>query len=196
MTNTKSNLVNSLLVVCLVACSAPESKPRQIAAMPAPVQQEARAATLVAPPPAIVEPGRFRVLHGPTSCRMSGGVLPMVYVQQKAPRAGEQLRILWVSRACEPRPDEPAILFFSLRPATPVDLTSFGHTDCWLLVNLDHALVPANGTAFFKPAPGEYELHWDVPSDFKGITFYAQMAFVTNETKSGWTLSPGLEILF
>lgn len=192
---------NTLLFLLLAACTA--SPPDPLAKLPMPVKAEAimepttgqtmmRAMVSLAAPDQ-QKRGLIRLLYPPTTCRMQGGVLPYVYPDWSEPRAGNRLRIRWVSRAMRPYANEQAILAVSLRPATPVNLTQFGHTDCWLMVNLDYLLTPDNEGILRKPEPGVIELDWVLPHEFIGLTWYAQMLLATPETTSGWAVSPGIE---
>lgn len=144
--------------------------------------------------------GLVRMMPQRSSCRSRDGVLPYAYYRGGEPRVGKMLAIDWVSRACEPFPAEPMALLISLAPASPLDLSLFGHQGCWLLCGLtrpgtDFMVTPGPGSILTTDKPGRMSLRWTPGHEWTGATIYTQAIVMTQAGYNGWLVSPGLEII-
>lgn len=189
-----------LLLTLLCACQSTPSDP--LLTLPKPTTAERvmqptltqKALSVLAAPAPVIR-GVIRRLNPPTSCEMDGGVLPYVYPDWHEPRAGEVLRIQWVTRAMRPYQGEPAVLLVSTQQATPINLTPFGHKGCWLMVSPDFQLAPTQDGILTNPSPGLIELNWPLPDAFVGMTWRAQLVVFTGATRSGWAVDCGVEFV-
>lgn len=140
-------------------------------------------------------PGYIR-LFARSPCHTADGVLPYVYPRWRTPRAGTEIAVDWVTRACRPFPDELMLLAVSFRPAEPgpADLSPWGHTGCWLLVNPDFLILPGPGSILSRDEPGRMSLRWTPGLEWIGQTVFAQALVATAAGPNGWLVSPGIEI--
>lgn len=195
--------VGLLLVLLAVACQQPDPLRSVMAMKPTPaseflvpsVGERALGALLEVDAPAVR--GVMRMIPTPTQCRMQGGVLPYVYPDWVEPRAGQPLRIQWVTRALDPEPDEPAVLMVSDRPRAdgPLSTEPWGHYGCWLAVNPDVVLSPADtGMLVRRDGAGTITLNWTPDAWLTGKTFYVQLLIGTLDTESRLAVSPGFEV--
>lgn len=159
-----------------------------------PVERRVLAALMPAPQVR----GLIRRVRTPTSCVSRDGVNPYVWFSGGEPRAGGLIEVDWVSRACEPFEDEPMALLVSFDKVPPVDLSAFGHRECWLTVGIggprDYIVTPGPGSILSVNKPGRMSLRWSPGPEWIGVTVYAQAVVATPYGHNGWLCSPGLEI--
>lgn len=191
----------TILALLLSACQQPDPlakiakmQPRTAEEVLAPLLIDRAMSAMVAGPEIA---GVMRFIDQPTPCNMDGGVSTYVWPEWKEPRAGEPLRIQWVTRAARPLPDELVSLLISTRKRTaPLDCSPWGHFGCWLVVEPDIIIAPTEqGLLSRAPGDGRIQLAWTPEPAWAGTTFYVQMVVATNETRSGLAVSPGLEVL-
>lgn len=179
----------ALALLALAACATPTPPLEAVAALgidaPAAAQPGRFGAT-----------GRYRVLHGSTSCESRGGN-PMVWPDRSAPpTVGRPTRVEWTTNPTAPYRDGYAYLLVSLGDAPPIDLTPFGFTGCTLWVTTARgklfSVAPKPGSRLTREG-GTFELNWTPPPAFAGVEVRYQLVVASPDNAPGWILSPGLE---
>jgi hypothetical protein len=148
--------------------------------------------------------GKIWATYGTSVCHPTGGVNPYIFIPLNPthPRVGDEVKLLFATRALRPFPVEDMYLVWSNKLLDQsIDFTPFGMPGCQMLIDPQLIVrIPADqemsGMVTHVAGTGEALLKWTAPAWSAGMRLYVQMLTLSpGETPAGYISSHCVEVL-